>query len=77
MKLSVILLFAPVIAMLVAADDEPAVFTVEQVFATIVDTPPFMVEVTETRIWTQSPSIAPTTTTVAPLPSLDSAYNDL
>ncbi|KAF9037468.1 hypothetical protein BJ165DRAFT_1532155 [Panaeolus papilionaceus] len=72
---SALLFFSFAIIAATAADAEPAVFTVEEVFATIVDTAPFMAEATTTHVWTQSPSIEPTETVVAPTPSLDPAYD--
>ncbi|PPQ66981.1 hypothetical protein CVT24_008395 [Panaeolus cyanescens] len=80
MKFALAFLLAPLAVVAIAldnrADEEPAVFTVEQVFATIIDKAPFMVETTQTVVWTQSPSVAPAQPTAdAPLPTLDPAYN--
>ncbi|PPQ66982.1 hypothetical protein CVT24_008396 [Panaeolus cyanescens] len=68
---------AVVAAGIKARNDDLPVFTVEEVFPTIIDTPPFMIEVTTTRVWTQSPSVTPATTIDAPLPTLDPAYDVL
>ncbi|KAF9038015.1 hypothetical protein BJ165DRAFT_1531912 [Panaeolus papilionaceus] len=83
MKVTLALLAAPLAVIAAAVDpvttpapaDTPAVFTVEQVHMTIVDVEPFMVEVTETVVWTQSPSITPASPTAAPKPTLDPAYD--
>ncbi|PPQ63127.1 hypothetical protein CVT24_005838 [Panaeolus cyanescens] len=48
----------------------PVVLTAEQIFATVVDYEPFLIEVTTTTTWTQSPSISEPEPTVPPTPTI-------
>ncbi|KAF9038523.1 hypothetical protein BJ165DRAFT_1531610 [Panaeolus papilionaceus] len=63
----VILALAQAVAVIA---QEPVILTAEQIFASVVDHEPFLIEVTTTTTWTQSPSITEPQPTVPPTPTI-------
>ncbi|PPQ71161.1 hypothetical protein CVT24_009842 [Panaeolus cyanescens] len=74
MQFALLFLLQALVVSTAIAQKEAPVLTAEQVYQTIIDKPPYMVEMTRTVTWTQSPSIFEPEPTDPPKPSLDPAY---